>query len=245
MNNIVKLNKLVFVSVLISVFLSGCNPTVNQKAPESVSYSSEQKASEALAADNNISSVTSDYAFKNITCRVLLSRASDNWLGSQIEHLNKNSKFQTYSIDYPIDWISIYDKYPSSSTNGEENGHRVFHVNETPVAEIEPLFYIPEGKAIPDDYFKLAYSDEEGENPSYPEKFGDLKVGNLTGAAAKEAGSYIDEDDNSTKNCEFYVYYLTDGKTVINLLFYVNDDTKDFINADIMEKVVKSVKFLG
>lgn len=114
--------------------------------------------------------------------------------------------------------------------------------NGIKIAEIK-IFYIPEGLSIPNNYFELAFSDEVGESPSFPQKINDIKVGSLTGEVAKEEESYAD-DYNSIINQDFYVYYLTDGKTVVNVLFYIREDTKDYINENIMEKVINSVKFL-
>lgn len=237
MNKILRSMFLAFSAVILLLTpLSGCNRTANKDALSQVS--SLEVESSVVSASSTVSEST---AFKNTTCKVRLAKATEDWKGFEAAPPSEKSRYQTYSIDLPDTWVFKNNEASSPDSAETENDYRVLNVGDTSVAVVHPLFYIPEGVKIPDNYIEIYNEDEEG---NCPKKISDIKIGALSGAIGKQEGTYFAEDTGANKGYEYYNYYLTDGKTVFYISFYINDDTKDLVNEKLCDKIMSSVKFV-
>lgn len=226
--------------ILFLIPLSGCNIGSNKNTLPPVSSAGADSSAVVSSPDVVSSSTVSDgTAWKNITGKVQLAKAADDWKLIETEPLDENSQYLTYSIDVPDTWAFINEQSSADSAEAT-NDYRVLNIGNVSVAMIHPSFYIPEGIKLPDNYIELHNEDEEGKLPI---KLRDIKIGELLGAIAKQEGTYFAEDTSTNKNFEFYSCYLTDGKAVFNMTFFINDDTIDFVNEELCDKIIGSVQF--
>lgn len=226
--------KTFLIIITMTLFFSGCGSLQDTVTPissaDSFRPSAAEQSSSQSASDNSVVALDG-VTWKTLTCTARLMRAAKNWFGAEFDPNSEDNHFLTYSIDYPDSWVLDNDKCNSSYLPEQHNGVHAIYKNAK-IAEIFP-FYIPDGMIVPDNYFELAFMDQEFDPPSFPNKISDITVGNLTGEMAYQTG------DNG-----YYVYYLTDGKTMINIMFYNTEKTKDYLSDEIMKRVVGSVKFL-